>query len=163
MIDANDKWKSSYTITNQNSASVVIRDYDANPLLSKTVSRGTSLVTSVAPTFTITKIVLTKWYAGNLFDRPDPWFEVISGSETVGETQYYSDCTDGERLTWSNLNITIKNISKNLTFKLQDYNLGYSTNIAKYTEYLLSQRKGNSSFECTNAELSFTVYGTWNY
>ncbi|MCQ2224788.1 MAG: hypothetical protein MJZ14_03565 [Paludibacteraceae bacterium] len=166
LIKADNTWKVSYTITNQNSVTVEVRDANAKLLLSKTVSKGNSLVTTVAPTFTITKIVLTKWNSGNWLDNPDPWFEVLVNGSSVGRTSYLSDRTDGELCTWSNLSIKISNIYSKVTLDLYDYNLGYSSVGSSYIGGIVasdfSVYRGMSSFEWKTSSMAFTIYGTWN-
>lgn len=161
-------WVTSYNnVVNQTSVSVVVKTSDGKVLDSKSVKKGDSYVADIKdPTFTINKIVLTKWRADNLFDKPDPWFEILNGSESMGHTKYFSDCVDGEQLTWSNLNITIKNIYNKVTFKLFDYDFGYSSagsaSIGGIVGNDFSSEWGKTSFEWTTSSMAITVYGTWN-
>lgn len=167
IVEDGYKWVTSYEIFSQSSVSIQVKTSDGKVLDSKTVSKGGSYVKTIKdPTFTITKIVLTKWYAGNWLDNPDPWFEVLVNGTSVGRTNYLSDRTDGEICTWSNLNIRIEKIYSKVTLDLYDYNLGYSSvgssHIGGIVANDFSVFWGETSFEWSTSKMSFTIYGTWN-
>lgn len=161
------RWTTSHTIVNQSNVPIQIKTSDGKILDSKTVSKGGSYVKTINdPTFTITKIVLTKWYAGNWLDNPDPWFEVSVNGTSVGRTNYLSDRTDGEICTWSNLNIRITKIYSKVALDLYDYNMGYSSVGSSYIGGVytpdFSEHWGQTSFEWSTSKMAFTIYGTWN-
>ena len=126
-----------------------------------------TIFTSAA--FTITKIVLTNWYADNLIDKPDPWIRIMSGDDAdnvLGRTDYLYNCTDGESCTYSNLSITIKNVYDRISFRLYDYNFGYSDTGSSfisgvYTTNFISYW-GKTSFVMKTDNIQLTIYGTWN-
>lgn len=167
IIESNYRFTSTYNVTNKSRVSIMIKTSDGKILDSKNLTQGGSYINTITdPTFTINKIVLTKWRANNLFDRPDPWFRILNGDDFIGRTDYYSDCNDGDYLIWSNLNIKVKDVYSNVTYQLYDYNLGYSTFGSSFISGIIDKNFisewGNNSFECSTSEMSFTVYGTWN-
>lgn len=167
IITEDYRWTTTHQVVNQNSVSIQVKTSDGKILDSKIVTKGGSYVNIITdPTFTITKIVLNKWYTGNLFDDPDPWFDVLCNGTSVGRTGYLSDRTDGETCTWSNLNIRITNIYSKVTLDLYDYNFGYSSVGSSYVGGIVcsdfSDYWGQTSFEWSTSKMAFTIYGTWN-
>lgn len=161
------RWTATHSVVNQSSVTIQVETSEGKVLDSKTVSRGGNYVkTFNDPTFTITKITLTKWNSGNWLDKPDPWFEVLVNGTSVGRTNYLSDRTDGEVCTWSNLNIQINKIYSKVTLDLYDYNIGYSSIGSSYIGGVVSgdfsTYWGKTSFEWSTTEMAFTIYGTWN-
>lgn len=166
IVENGYRWTTSYEIENLNSVSIQVKTSDGKVLDTKTVSKGGSYVKTINdPTFTIKQIVLTKWYADNLFDKPDPWFEISVGGSTVGRTSYINDCNDGAKCVYSDLNIAIKNIYSRVSFDLYDYNFGYSTVGSSFIAGLYNdsfhKHWGESSFVMGVDDLEFTVYGEW--
>ncbi|MBR3519315.1 MAG: hypothetical protein IKN77_04260 [Paludibacteraceae bacterium] len=166
IVSSGNKLSSMIEITNQSEVSIAVKNASGDVLDSKKVSKKGSYVKEIKdPTFTITKIVLTKWAANNLLDRPDPWMRISYGDNLIGRTDYFPDKTDGSTCTWSDLNIEIKNIYSRIDFDLYDYNLGYSTSGSSFIDGLYTTsfytHWKSTSFDMYTSSLKFTLYGVW--
>ena len=166
VVPSEKKLSSMIEITNQSEVSIAVKNASGDVLDSKKVSKNGSYVKEIKdPTFTITKIVLTKWAANNLFDRPDPWMRISYGDNLVGRTDYFPDKSDGSTCTWSDLNIEIKNIYSRVDFDLYDYDLGYSKSGSTFIDGLYTTSFytywKSTSFVMSTSSLQFTLYGVW--
>lgn len=166
IVASGNKLSTMIEITNQSEVSIEVKNATGDVLDSKTVMKNKSYVKEIKdPTFTITKIVLTKWAADNLFDNPDPWMRISSGDNLIGRTDYFPDKNDGSTCTWSDLNIEIKNIYSRINFDLYDYNLGYSTTGSSFIDGLYTTsfytHWKSTSFDMYTSSLKFTLYGVW--
>lgn len=166
IVQPNVRWSGSYDAGDKQSVLVEVKTVNGRLLDSKKILKEGYYQTTIKnPTFTINKIILTDWYAGNLFDRPDPWFNISVANSSVGRTDYMPDRNDGDRCTFSDLNIVIENVFSRVDFDLYDYNLGYSSTGSSFISGLytesFSDYWGESIFVMSTSKLTFTVYGVW--
>lgn len=167
IIIANYQWVTTYNVTNQNYVSIVVKTSDGKIMASKDVTKGDSFVTTIKdPTFTITKIELLKWHAGNIIDSPDPWIRITSGDDVIGRTNYLSNRSDGAKCTYSDLSITINNVYSKISFSVYDYNLSYTTSGSSFISGVYTtnfiNKWGQSTIDMETDKLHLTIYGTWN-
>jgi hypothetical protein len=166
IIGSGKVYSYSKNIINQSESLVEVKNADGIVLSSKKVSKDGNFIETIKdPVFTITKIVLNKWSADNLWDDPDPWFEVKVGDNVVGRSIYKPDVEDGSVCTFSDLSITVDEIYSQVSFVLWDHDTGYSSAGSTYISGLqttnFSKYWRKDSFTMSISDLEFTVYGTW--
>ena len=84
--------------------------------------------------------------------------------EEVSRTDYLSDVGNGKSCTFFDLNIVIDRIYSKVTFRLYDYDTGYSSGsdyISGIYTTSFYEFWGQNSFTLKVSDLEFTVYGTW--
>lgn len=165
-ISSGKKLSYSQNIANQSSSFVEVKNADGIVLSAKNVSEGESYIETINdPVFTITKIILSKWCANNIFDTPDPWLNIKADGVDVGRTTYKKNVKDGAECVFSDLSITIDKVYSNVVFEFWDHDTGYSSAGSTYISGLqttnFSKYWRKDSFTMSISDLEFTVYGTW--
>lgn len=165
-ISSGKKLSYSQNIANQSSSFVEVKNADGIVLSAKNVSEGENYIETINdPVFTITKIILSKWCANNIFDTPDPWLNIKADGVDVGRTTYKKNVKDGAECVFSDLSITIDKVYSNVVFEFWDHDTGYSSAGSTYISGLqttnFSKYWRKDSFTMSISDLEFTVYGTW--
>lgn len=166
IIASKEKLSISEEIINQSNPLIEVKNADGRILASKRVFKGQNYIKTINdPTFTITEIVLKNWRANNIFDTPDPWFQVAINKEVIGRTGYIPDTKDGGLCTFSNLAIKIDKIYDRIDFTLYDHDTNYSSSGSTYIAgvYITDFYKywNTRVITISVSDLEFTIYGTW--
>lgn len=154
----------AHTFTKSGTYTVKLTAEDDNG--NKDVSTQTIEV-KIYSTFTITKIVLSKWSSTNILDKPDPYAVILVDEKEISHTTYKSDVTAGSECIWTNILIKVSELDKKFTVHFYDYDSGYtsagSTSIGGIYTDKLRKYAGQDNFKMSSDNLEFTIYGTWGY